>query len=72
MVMIRFVASDCPSDCGWNADENYSWTPDSLKSSFSFQKWHVNTGSRSLTTEVGMPWRRTMLSKNAQATVVAV
>ena len=47
-----------------------SLVPISLMSSR--QNSEVNTGSRSETTDCGMPWRRTMSVKNAWATVSAV
>lgn len=42
----------------WNAELICSLTPANRKSSL--QKCPVKTGSRSLTTDVGIPWKRTM------------
>jgi hypothetical protein len=64
------VASDCPSDCGWNAQERFNLTPVSENSSC--QNLLVKTRSLSLTMELGSPWRRTMSEKKARTTEVAV
>ncbi|WVZ89674.1 hypothetical protein U9M48_036047 [Paspalum notatum var. saurae] len=64
------VASNCPSDCGWKAEDMLSLTHD--KRNNSCQKPLVNMGSRSLTIEVGNPWERTMSAKKTWAMNVAV
>jgi hypothetical protein len=64
---VWLVTSDWPPVWGWKAELISSFTPTSWKSSF--QNVLVNTGSRSLTMEHNIPWRRTMLSKKAIATV---
>ena len=70
MPIVRLVTSDCPSVCGWNAELMSSLTP--ARRNSSAQKLLVKTGSRSLTMDVGKPWRRTMSVKNARATDAAV
>jgi hypothetical protein len=62
--MILFVASDCPSDWGWNAEDRFNWTLVSWNSSR--HKLLVKTGSGSLMMELRIPWSRTMLLKNAR------
>jgi hypothetical protein len=68
--MILLTTSDWPSDWGWNADDRLSLTP-AVESS-SDQKRLVQTGSLLLTILLGIPCRRTMESKKARATVVAL
>jgi hypothetical protein len=64
--MVLFVASDW----GWKADERCNWTLASLNNLR--QKLLVKTGSWSLTTELGTPCKRTMVSKKAHVTDVAI
>jgi hypothetical protein len=68
--MIRFVTLDCPSVCGLKAELVHSVVPQRRKSSCHIVL--VKMGSLSLTIEASMPWSRTMFSKKAAATVVAV
>jgi hypothetical protein len=68
MVIILFVASDWSSLYRWNADNILSLM--SVSSNNSRQNKLVNAMSQSLTIELGMSCKRTMLSKKALATVV--
>jgi hypothetical protein len=70
IVRILLVASNCPSDCGWNTHDSCSLM--TARENNSCQKCLVKTGSRSLTMELGTPWSFIMLSKKAWATVVVV
>jgi hypothetical protein len=67
--MMLLVTSDCPSVCGRNAELMRSYVPDNRN--ISHHTLLVNTGSRSLTMDIGRPWSLTTWSKNALATVSA-
>jgi hypothetical protein len=68
--MILFTTSDWPSIYGWKAVLMRSVMPASLKRSC--HTLPVNTGSRSLTIDVGNPCNRTMPSKKVRVTDAAV